>query len=50
MTRYRGWDGLCGTKKCGPVEGSNSLDAEHGGCAMLIESLKIWMQKNGQSF
>ena len=32
-------------KKCGPVEGSNSLDAELGGCVMLIESLKIWMQK-----
>ena len=32
-------------KKCGPVEGSNSLDAELGGCAMLIESLKIWLRK-----
>ena len=34
-------------KKCGPVEGSNSLDAELGGCAMLIESLKFWLQKAG---
>ena len=25
--------GLCGTKNCGPVEGSNSLDAELVGCA-----------------
>ena len=27
--------------KCGPVKGSNSLDAELGGCVMLIERLKI---------
>ena len=32
-------------QKYGPVEGSNSLDAEPGGCAMLIESLKILLQK-----
>ena len=35
-------------KKCGPVVGSNSLDAELG-CAMLTESLKIWLQKSGKS-
>ena len=34
-------------KKCGPVEVSNSLDAELGGCAMLIESLKTWVRKCG---
>ena len=32
-------------KKCEPVQGSNSLGAELGGCAMLIESLKLWLQK-----
>ena len=32
-------------KKCGPVKSSNSLDAELGGCVMLIESRKIWMHK-----
>ena len=37
--------GVCySVQKCGPVKGSNSLDAELGG-VMLIESLKIWMQK-----
>ena len=36
-------------KKCGSVEVSNSLDARLGVCAMLIESLKIWMQKCGKS-
>ena len=36
-------------KKCGPVKGSNSLDAELGGCAMLIESLKIGLPKSGKS-
>ena len=32
-------------KQCGPAEGSNSLDAELGGCAMLTERLKIWLQR-----
>ena len=32
-------------KKCGPVKGSNSLDAELGGYAMLTESVKICLQK-----
>ena len=35
-------------KKCLLVIGSNSLDAELGGCAMLIESLKIWMRECGK--
>ena len=36
-------------KKCGPVVGSNSLDADLGGCAMMTESQKIWLQKSGKS-
>ena len=40
-----GWVMRC--KKCGPMEGSNSLYAELGGCAMLIESFIIWLQKAG---
>ena len=42
---YRGWEWVIRLEKYGPVEGSNSLDAELGGCAMLIESLKFWLQK-----
>ena len=42
---HKVWDGLRGTKRCGPVPGTNSLDAERGGCAMLIESLKTWRWK-----
>ena len=43
------WDGSCFHtimgwatiyKKCGPVPGKNSIDAEIAGCSMLIESLK----------
>ena len=36
-------------KKRGPVPGTNSPDAELGGCAMLIESLKMWLRKCGKS-
>ena len=36
-------------KKCRPGEGSNTLDAEFGGCAMPIESLTFWLQKRGKS-
>ena len=43
FTQRLGW--VIRYEKCGPVEGSNSLDAELGGCAMLIESLKFWLQK-----
>ena len=28
----------------GRVEGSNSLYSELGGCAMLIENIKIWLK------
>ena len=31
--------------KCGPVPGQNSLDAEIGGCAMLMGSLIQWVEK-----
>ena len=34
-------------QKCGPVEGTNSLDAEVGGCAMLMESLNKWLLERG---
>ena len=42
------WDGSFHTimgwatiyKKCGPVPGKNSIDAEIAACSMLIESLK----------
>ena len=36
-------------KKCGPVPGNNSLDAELGGCAMLIENLHIWLRKGWEN-
>ena len=29
--------------KCGPVRGRNSLDAELGGCGMLMENLSQWI-------
>ena len=29
-------------QKCGPVSGHNSLDAEVGGCGMLIDSIHQW--------
>ena len=32
-------------KKCGPVPGKSSLDAEMGGCGMLIDTLQQWMEK-----
>ena len=46
---YMGLGWVMRYKKNGPVEGSNSLDAELGGCATLIESLKIWLRKCGKS-
>ena len=36
-------------QKCGKVEGSKSLDAELGLCAMLIESLKNLFAESGKS-
>ena len=36
--------------KCGPVKGSKTLDAELGGCVVLVGSFKIGMQKCGQSY
>ena len=32
-------------KKCGPVPGNSSLDAEIAGCGMLIDNLNQWMEK-----
>ena len=32
-------------KKCGPVFGGNSLDAEICGCSMLLESTKKWVDE-----
>ena len=32
-------------KKCGPVPGNSSMDAEMGGCGMLIDNLQPWMVK-----
>ena len=32
-------------KKCGPVPGRNSLDAELGGCALLVKNLSQWIDK-----
>ena len=31
-------------KKRGPVPGHNSLDAEMGGCGMLIDSIQQWIE------
>ena len=36
-------------KKCVPLPGTNSLDAELGGCGMLMESLITWLRKCGKS-
>ena len=47
FTQGAGW--VRRYKKCGPVPGTNSLDAELGGCAMLIESLNTWLRKCGTS-
>ena len=33
-------------KKSGPVRGRNSLDAELGGCGMLMENLSQWIDKS----
>ena len=32
-------------KKCGPVLGQNSLDAELGGCGTLTDNLCQWIDK-----
>ena len=32
-------------KKCGPVPGNNSLDAEMGGCGMLVDNSRQWIDK-----
>ena len=37
-------------KKCRPAPGTYSLDAEFGGCAMLIENLNFWLRKGGKTF
>ena len=35
-------------KKCGPVPGNNSLDAEMGGCGTLMDNLRQWIDKCGR--
>ena len=40
-----GW--LTFYKKCGPVPLNNSLDAEMGGCGMLTDHLRQWIDKYG---
>ena len=47
VTQSAGW--VTRFQKCGKVKGKNSLDAELGGCAMLIESLNTWLRKCGMS-
>ena len=32
-------------KKCGPLPGVNSVDAELGECGMLVEKLRRWIDK-----
>ena len=32
-------------KKCGPVSGQNSLDAELGCCGMLTDNMCQWIDK-----
>ena len=43
LHRLWGWATI--HKKCGPVSGMNSLDAEIAGCSMLIENWKKWVDK-----
>ena len=38
-------DGLLTTKKCSLALGNSSLDAEMGGCGMLIDNFQQWMEK-----
>ena len=33
----------CFYKKCAPAPGNSSMDAEMGGCGMLIDNLQQWM-------
>ena len=40
-------DGPPPTKRCGLVPGNNSLVAEMGGCGMLMENLRQWIDKCG---
>ena len=39
----QGWSPIY--KKCGPVPGINSLDAELGGCGMLTDNMCQWIDK-----
>ena len=43
FTESLGW--VSTYKKCGPVTGRSSLDAELGGCGMLLENLRRWINK-----
>ena len=43
-TETLGWVLVC--KKCGPVTGQNFLDAEMGGCGILLETLRPWIEKS----
>ena len=45
-THGTGW--ITWYKQRGQVPGTNSLDAELGNCAILIERLQIWLRKCGK--
>ena len=47
FTKTLGWAPVL-KKKNGPVLGRNSLDAEVGGCGMLMEILSQWIDKSMQ--
>ena len=43
FTEALGWVPIY--KKCGPVLGQSSLDAELGGCGLLMENVRPWIDK-----
>ena len=44
FTQTLGWVPV--HKKCGPVRDRNSLDAQLGGCGMLMASVNQWINKS----